>query len=116
QLAFAFVDSGRSNITRLAPPLRDAYLDYDLIDTFRDIPGAARAARTLEKRGLTVIGQLIQKSEEEIRQVVGQAATESMRAHLAKIDLAFDMRAPRWSKANRRPFGAKGYWHNPSLS
>lgn len=116
QLSFDLMDSASSNIIRLAPPHRDVYLDYGLVDIFRGVPSAKRAARKLERQGLSVIGQLIQKTEREISSIVGEVAAETMREHLAKIELGFDMRAPRWSKANRRPYGARGYWHNPSLS
>jgi hypothetical protein len=91
------------SLVRLAPKYRHAYLDYGVYDTFRDLPRLAGAALNIENRGVYVLGQLVQMSEEKVRAFPFMSDTilADMKKHLAIIDFGFGMRIPSWNEKVR---------------
>jgi hypothetical protein len=103
QLTLPFDPPRRPNVVRIVPPIRRAFLDYGVYDQFCEEPKAARAALKLESSGVFVLGQLLQMSEERVRAFpfINDAALETMKANLKKVDLCFGMRDPQWNRRMR---------------
>jgi hypothetical protein len=94
-----------SNVVRFAPRNRHAYLNYGVYDVLRDVPSAAKAGLVLQQRGVYLLGQLVQMTEEELLSVpsIDAPAIEGMKDRLGKIDFGFGMRIPSWNR-NFRDF------------
>lgn len=106
QLTLPFEFPPPSTPVHIVPALRRAFLDYEIYDIFHDIPDVARAALRLEKKGVRMLGQLVQMSPEDVRRhsFIGDQAFAAMEARLAEIDLRFGMRHPAWNRQMRKAF------------
>jgi hypothetical protein len=98
QLHLPFTNARPQAFVRLAPRSSHIYLDYGVYDTFRDVPRAAKAARKLEANRIYVLGQLVQLTEDQIREFhfIDNETIEVMKRHLATIKFSFGMRIPSW--------------------
>ncbi|UGY07436.1 hypothetical protein [Bradyrhizobium quebecense] len=91
----------RPTVVRMVPGHRYAYLNYGVYDAFKTVPSVAGAATRLERRGIFVLGQLVQMSENDLRGYgfMSDEIISDMKAHLATVKLGFGMRAPAWNRS-----------------
>lgn len=110
QLTLPFAASKRPNVLRVVPRHGRAYLDYGVYDCFHDVRGAAKAALRLEAIGVLLIGQLIQRSEEQMRALpfMTEESLQAMREELAIFGLGFGARVPWWNRRFNFPAACAG--------
>ena len=103
QLTLQLITSQRPSVVRLAPRNCYSYLNHGVHDVFKTVPSVTHAAIKLERRGIFVLGQLVQMSEDDLRRFpfLNAAIVEDMKSHLATVNLAFGMRAPAWNRSFR---------------
>ena len=76
------------------------YLDLGIHDVFRAVPAALGAARRLERKGIYLLGQLVQMSRAELtmRRFADEGVAVLMSEHLTKVGFRFGMHLPVWER------------------
>jgi len=118
QLSLPLMVSSNATVLRIAPRRRYAYLDYGVYDVFRDLPLAAGPALRLEAKGVSILGQLVQLSENEVRTLasVDEETIDAIKRRLALVGFGFDMRVPDWNREYRKFCARMNYLQGPSFS
>ena len=90
-----------SPFVRIVPHHRRPCLDYGVYDTFHDVPNASKAALKLENHHILLIGQLVQLSEAQVRDLVDEGSFHAIEKELIFLGLGFGTRIPFWNRKFR---------------